>query len=138
MKKVILLVAVFLTSLISCSEDDGETNPIVGKWQILEFIENSETIAANICDKQDILEIRSDGTLSNISFPSTSTTDASGNTTITCGDPNTTKGTYSINGGEITSTTEGNNETFINKFVITDGKLIIGDSKTEATVYERI
>jgi len=138
MKKVILLVAVFLTSLISCSEDDGETNPIVGKWQILEFIENSETIAANICDKQDILEIRSDGTLSNISFPSTSTTDASGNTTITCGDPNTIKGTYSINGGELISTSEGNNGTFIKKFVITDGKLIIGDSKTEATVYERI
>ncbi|GGX15661.1 lipocalin family protein [Aquimarina muelleri] len=68
MKKVILVVTVFLStlSIISCSKDDdgGGQDPIIAKWFNFSETEivNGTTTEASACRKKGSLEFKADGT----------------------------------------------------------------------------
>lgn len=77
MKKIILVATVFLSALsISCSkDDDGNADPVVGKWQFVQLKGGGDTLEIASCQKKDILEFLSDGTLKIVEHESTTPND---------------------------------------------------------------
>ena len=62
MKKTIILTSLFIASIfIACSDDDGNIDPVVGKWQQIE-IQNQES-EITTCQELETLEFKNDGTL---------------------------------------------------------------------------
>lgn len=65
MRKIILLL-VFLVSLItiiSCSNDDSPSDPLVGRWKLIEIIYNEDSLDPG-CNGEGILKFFINGTYS--------------------------------------------------------------------------
>ncbi|WP_103867295.1 lipocalin family protein [Aquimarina sp. I32.4] len=78
MKKTILVATLFLSALsISCSKDDDDSNadPVVGTWQFVQLTASGDEIGITSCQKKDVLEFSSDGTLKMIEHKSTAVND---------------------------------------------------------------
>lgn len=67
MRKFILFLSIVSLTFTSCSKDDSEdqskTDPIIGKWKVIEQIYDGENIEIEECTAKEIAEFKSDGTL---------------------------------------------------------------------------
>jgi len=70
MKKIILLLAVISTIVISCKSDDDAAGPVdmqdpfVGTWKITQEFENGVEVMQEACDLEETITVKSDMTFS--------------------------------------------------------------------------
>lgn len=68
MKKIILLLAVISTIVISCKSDDDAAGPVdmqdpfVGTWKITQEFENGVEVMQEACDLEETIAIKNDMT----------------------------------------------------------------------------
>ncbi len=121
MKKAILVVTMLTSSIfISCSSDDDNADPVVGKWQQIEISDGSDATA---CIFEETLEFTSDGRLVRTEFQSTSA-----NETDNCDQETTTTFEWSFVATNTYEIRSGANITTVAIFVI-DGRLTLRTSE---------
>lgn len=77
MKNTLLTIKLlFLLFLTGCNNNDDLQDPIVGKWELVEFSIQGEPIELSNCDKRETLEITSNGKIVITKYENTNPDDA--------------------------------------------------------------